>query len=80
MIIWQVGRLPSQCSFEGTLVYNSAMPNPMEQRCSATVDFHVKGWSCTGLKLDCLELSGVNYTPYKGARYTSSAGKIEFRL
>ena len=44
------------------------------------VHFLSKGWSSSGIKLDGLEISGVDYTSFKGSRYATESGCVELRL
>lgn len=53
---------------------------PWEEKSVARIDYVVSGWSITGMRLDSLDVIGVNYTPYKACRYSSHGGRLEMRL
>lgn len=80
---WDVGKFVDTFTLEVSLAYktvNGVVQVPKEEKCSARVFFQVKGWSVSGMKLDALDIRGVSYTPYKGCRYTTEAGRFELRL
>ncbi|CEM29401.1 unnamed protein product [Vitrella brassicaformis CCMP3155] len=90
-IVWSIPKLssdqqPPSHYAEGTLTYDGAKEGsygrvaPQELKCVADVSFLVKGWAISGVKLDTLEVSSVSYQPYKGCRYSTQAGHIEYRL
>lgn len=89
VIVWEVAALafdsPTQTA-EGTvtLVTDEALRqnvlSPQETRLVAQVNFLVKNWVPSGLKLDSLDVSGVAAQPYKGCRCGTVAGELEFRL
>lgn len=89
IIVWEVPALPfdspSQAA-EGTvnLVADEAQRTDAisshETRLVAQVNFLVKNWIPSGLKLESLDVSGVAAQPYKGCRCGTVAGELEFRL
>jgi len=40
----------------------------------------VRGWNISGVRVDSVQVSGVNYTPYKGCRYSTFGGRIDLRI
>ncbi|CAK9015671.1 AP-3 complex subunit mu-1 (AP-3 adaptor complex mu3A subunit) (Adaptor-related protein complex 3 subunit mu-1) (Mu-adaptin 3A) (Mu3A-adaptin) [Durusdinium trenchii] len=86
VIIWNLGKLASQDSkAEGTLNYatdpKDGTPKiPAEEKPTAQLAFVIKGWAISGIRLDACDVSSINYTPYKASRYTTTAGKIEYRI
>ncbi|PHJ18756.1 adaptor complexes medium subunit family protein [Cystoisospora suis] len=88
-LLWEVGSFafdaPTQRA-EGTL---SLVPEegkrldvlpPCETSLVANVQFLIKNWVPSGFKLDSLDVSGINVPPYKGCRYSTVAGNVEFRI
>eukprot|EP00931_Biecheleriopsis_adriatica_P075833 TRINITY_DN49611_c0_g1_i1.p1 TRINITY_DN49611_c0_g1~~TRINITY_DN49611_c0_g1_i1.p1 ORF type:complete len:455 (+),score=90.59 TRINITY_DN49611_c0_g1_i1:55-1419(+) len=86
VIVWNVGKLSSQESkAEGTLTYatdpkDGSSRIPSEEKATAQLAFVIKGWSISGIRLDACDVSSVSYTPYKASRYTTTSGKIEYRV
>ncbi|CAE7667687.1 ftsH [Symbiodinium pilosum] len=85
VIVWNLGKLASQESkAEGTLTYatnpkDGSVQIPDEEKSTAQLAFQIKGWAISGIRLDACDVTSVNYTPYKASRYTTTAGKIEYR-
>lgn len=86
VIAWQIGQLVRQENkAEATVTYatnpkdNTAI-RPTEEKCTAQLAFDIKGWVISGIKLDSCIVSGVPYTPYKASRYTTTAGRMDFRI
>ncbi|CAJ1358330.1 unnamed protein product, partial [Effrenium voratum] len=85
VLIWNLGKLASQeCKAEGTLNYGTDPKDgtpqiPSEEKPTAQLAFVIKGWAISGVRLDACDVSSINYTPYKASRYTTTAGKIEYR-
>eukprot|EP00922_Rhytidocystis_sp_ex-Travisia-forbesii_P057722 GHVS01085432.1.p1 GENE.GHVS01085432.1~~GHVS01085432.1.p1 ORF type:complete len:553 (+),score=81.60 GHVS01085432.1:42-1700(+) len=86
-LIWNIGTLaPGDHRVEGLLTFEADENKqedavcPSEARCTAEVSFTIKGWAMSGIRVDTLDVSGVSYSPYKGCRYTTVAGKVEYRL
>ena len=48
--------------------------------CIAGASFRVPGWSMSGVRIDSINITGVNYTPYKGVRYATVGGRIDVRI
>ncbi|CAJ1394566.1 unnamed protein product [Effrenium voratum] len=86
VLIWNLGKLASQeCKAEGTLNYGTDPKDgtpqiPSEEKPTAQLAFVIKGWAISGVRLDACDVSSINYTPYKASRYTTTAGKIEYRI
>lgn len=83
--IWNIGKLQGMDNkVEGTLTYSTDKDGkndiPSEEKSTAQLAFIVKGWSISGIRLDSCEITGVQYSPYKACRYTTSSGKMEFRV
>ena len=87
-IVWcigtVIGSMTSGLKLEGSLSYSSNDRTDSSIAKSfkptATVQFAVAGWSASGLKVDSVDVSGVNYTPYKGCRYATKSGRIDVRI
>jgi len=86
ILVWRIGKLASQENkVEGTLQYASASKDvaagiPSEEKSAAQVSFVIKGWAASGIRLDSCDVSSVGYTPYKASRYTTTSGRMEFRI
>lgn len=86
LVVWHVGKLHLQdTKAEGTLMYatnpkDSTPIIPSEEKATAQLAFVIKGWAISGIKLDACDVSGTNYTPYKASRYTTTSGKMDFRV
>lgn len=86
MVVWSIGKLDKQdMKAEGTLAYASDAKTgvpivPSEEKATAQLAFVIKGWAISGVKLDSCEVSGASYTPYKASRYTTTSGKMEYRV
>ena len=89
-IMWNVGKLSSADStpvrLDGTVKYSPdiAKVRAISQAniftCTISLEYTIKSHVCTGLKVESLEVLGVPYSPYKGVRYSSQSGQIEYRL
>jgi len=82
---WTIGKLDRQdAKIDGTLSYQRDEAGkficPLEEKCSCSIQFTIKGWAMSGIKLDSFDVSNVTYTPYKGCRYSCKSGKLEVRL
>ena len=87
IIVWSPGSIKPESSapvkLDGTLLYGpqqDAAARAKEFRCSATAQFLVRGWNPTGVKIETLDVNGVDYSPYKGCRYSTSGGSIDIRI
>ncbi len=87
LIVWSPGSLKPESSapvkLDGTLLYGpqkDAAAIAKEFRCSATAQFLVRGWNPSGLKIETLDVHGVDYSPYKGCRYSTAGGSIDIRI
>eukprot|EP00928_Gymnodinium_smaydae_P066809 TRINITY_DN4977_c0_g1_i1.p1 TRINITY_DN4977_c0_g1~~TRINITY_DN4977_c0_g1_i1.p1 ORF type:complete len:532 (-),score=97.06 TRINITY_DN4977_c0_g1_i1:166-1527(-) len=86
LIVWHIGKLHQQdTKAEGTLSYATDPKDgspliPSEERATAQLAFVIKGWAISGMKLDACEVSGISYTPYKASRYTTTSGKMDYRV
>jgi AP-3 complex subunit mu len=88
LLVWSAGSLRPESAagikLEGTLQYSgsgsSEAAKAKEIRCAATAEFSVKGWQASGVVVDTVDVHGVDYTPYKGCRYTTRGGTIDLRI
>merc|ERR1719454_2364227 len=86
MVVWHIGKLAGQENkAEGTLQYSTDPKDnssiiPSEEKSTAQLAFVVKGWAISGIRLDACDVSGTSYTPYKASRYTTTSGKMDFRI
>jgi AP-3 complex subunit mu len=86
VVVWNVGKLAGQENkAEGTLIYSSDPKDgspiiPSEEKSTAQLNFVIKGWAISGVRLDACDVSGTNYNPYKACRYTTTSGKMDFRI
>jgi AP-3 complex subunit mu len=86
MVIWNIGKLAGQESkAEGILAYSTdpkdnSMIIPSEEKSTAQLAFLVKGWAISGIRLDGCDVTGTSYTPYKASRYTTTSGKMDYRI
>lgn len=86
MVVWHIGKLAGQENkAEGTITYSTDPKDnspiiPSEEKCTAQLAFVVKGWSISGIRLDSCDVSSTSYTPYKASRYTTTSGKMDYRI
>ena len=86
LVVWTPGTVKADSGsirLEGTLLYDgsgNAFRIAKDFRPSATVDFTVRGWNASGVRVETVDVGGVDYTPFKGCRYTTSGGSINLRL
>jgi len=88
VVVWHIGKLvvmDDEHSAEATLHYSTDPKDgtpriPTEEQSTAQLAFVIKGWAISGVRLDACELSGVNYNPYRASRYTTTSGKMEWRI
>mmetsp|Transcript_58880 Transcript_58880/g.164481 ORF Transcript_58880/g.164481 Transcript_58880/m.164481 type:complete len:454 (-) Transcript_58880:84-1445(-) len=86
MVVWHIGKLHLQDNkAEGTLQYatdpkTGAPLIPSEEKSTAQLAFVIKGWAISGMRLDACDVTGTSYTPYKASRYTTTSGKMDFRV
>lgn len=76
-IHWKIGKLGGPVKLEGSLAGDHT---GCDFRISASAEFLVRGWAASGIKVDCVEISGIDYTPYKGCRYSTGAGRVDLRI
>ena len=77
---WAVGKVGAAgANLQGSLTYTNGV-ECRQFRSAVCVDFLVRGWSVSGVKIDSVEISGIDYTPYKGCRYSTTAGRIDIRV
>ena len=89
-IIWTINKLSTNDStaprLEGTVKYAASLDPDAAARqanefgCYVEVGFLVKAFTPSGVRIDSLEVTNVNYTPYKGCRYSTHGGRIEYRI
>ena len=63
---------------EGTLTLSPGAPPP-DANPTVRVDFHVKMFAASGLKVDSLALHNESYKPFKGVKSFTRAGKFQIR-
>ncbi|CAD7972567.1 unnamed protein product [Amoebophrya sp. A25] len=85
LLQFDIGNLESKLSIKAMLRYNTNPKTneadvPWEEKGVARIDYTVRGWALSGIRLDSLDLLGVSYTPYKACRYSSHGGRLEMRL
>jgi len=86
VVVWHIGKLAGQENkAEGTLNYatdpKDGTPDiPSEEKATAQLAFVVKGWAISGVRLDACDVTGTSYSPYKASRYTTTSGKMDFRI
>mmetsp|Transcript_43620 Transcript_43620/g.76421 ORF Transcript_43620/g.76421 Transcript_43620/m.76421 type:complete len:231 (+) Transcript_43620:127-819(+) len=86
VVVWHIGKLAGQENkAEGTLNYATDSKDntpliPSEEKCTAQLAFVVKGWAISGIRLDACDVGGTSYTPYKASRYTTTSGKMDYRV
>jgi len=86
VVVWNIGKLAGQENkCEGTLVYatdpkDGSSRIPAEEKSTAQLAFVIKGWAISGVRLDSCEVSSTTYTPYKASRYTTTSGKMDYRI
>ena len=87
VILWSIGAVKSDATsgikLEGTLQYKGNMSDALlakEFKPSMSAQFTVNGWAASGMKIDALDISCVEYTPYKRCRYSTKAGSLDLRI
>lgn len=86
VVVWNIGKLAGQDSkAEGTLNYATDPKDrtpliPSEEKATAQLAFVIKGWAISGIRLDSCDVMGTSYSPYKASRYTTTSGKMDFRV
>lgn len=86
VVVWHIGKLAGQENkAEGTLNYATDPKDgspiiPAEEKATAQLAFVIKGWAISGIRLDACDVSGTSYSPYKASRYTTTSGKMDFRV
>lgn len=86
VVVWHIGKLSGQENkAEGTLIYATNPKDgkpviPSEEKSTAQLAFVIKGWSISGMRLDSCDVTGTSYSPYKASRYTTTSGKMDFRI
>ena len=84
-ILWSIGKLTANhtnVKLEALLVDQGGVTVSLNSTkgCVASLGFKVRGWNISGIRVDSVQVSGVNYTPYKGCRYSTCAGRIDLRI
>jgi len=87
VVVWNIGKLAGQENkVEGSLNYatdpkdGSSLRPCDSEKSTAQLAFVIKGWAISGMRLDACEVSSVSYSPYKASRYTTTSGKMEYRI
>lgn len=71
----QPGKLDGQVSFD-----KNASLTTESVPCSVSLQFSVRAWAASGIRVDSVQISNVNYTPQKGCRYSTVSGSIDLRF
>lgn len=84
-VYWSLGKVSVESAagvkLEGSLVHSETNVTDLrDYRSSASVEFLVRGWAASSIKVDSVELSAIEYTPHKGCRYSTTAGRIDIRM
>ena len=89
-IVWNINKLSTKDSaasrMEGTVKYAASLDPDAASRqanefgCYVELGFLVKAFTPSGVRIDSLDVTNVNYTPYKGCRYSTHGGRIEYRI
>lgn len=81
--VWDIGRLPKENAsphLEGKIHFATGAINPHEcARPTIQVEWHCIGFLSSGLDVDSLTVSNVNYSPFKGVKTLSKGGRFEIR-
>jgi len=88
VVVWHIGKLTvldDEYTADGTLNYatdpKDGTPQiPDEEKSTAQLAFVIKGWAISGIRLDACEVSGTQYNPYRASRYTTTSGKMDWRI
>ncbi|CAD7944929.1 unnamed protein product [Amoebophrya sp. A120] len=84
LLVLEIGNLETKLHLKAVLRYSSNAQNqpdvPWEEKAVARIDYTVRGWVASGIRLDSLDVLSVSYTPYKACRYSSHGGRLEMRL
>ena len=78
-IAWSIGSLKSE-NVQGFKMEGVLRGTVGRILCNASASFRVRGWSASGVRIDSVNVSGINYTPYKGVRYATVGGRIDVRI
>eukprot|EP00035_Acanthoeca_spectabilis_P020497 m.433235 g.433235 ORF g.433235 m.433235 type:complete len:417 (-) comp17547_c0_seq1:141-1391(-) len=80
IVRWDVKKLPIDrpSQLRGTI---SIQPGAMKVEHQPTVraQFKISGFVSSGVKVSRLEITGEKYKPFKGVKYTTTAGRYEVR-
>ena len=81
--VWDIGRLPKESvnpHLEGKIHFASGDISAHEcAKPCIQVEWHCIGFLSSGLEVDSLSLSNVNYSPFKGVKTLSKGGRFEVR-
>lgn len=90
LLIWKLDKINNAPNVvyraEGILSFETVTSSqqdyllPNEIKCTCQPSFVMKGYAISGIKVDTLDVISVNYSPYKGCRYSTVSGAMEFRL
>ena len=81
--VWDIGRLPKENlspHLEGKIHFPTGEIRAQEcARPSIQMEWHCIGFLSSGLDVDSLSVSNVNYAPFKGVKTLSKGGRYEIR-
>lgn len=77
-VTWSIGTLKA-ANVDGFKMEGVLRGLVKRNACTLSARFRVPGWSASGVRIDSVNITGVNYTPYKGVRYATIGGKIDVR-
>jgi AP-3 complex subunit mu len=82
-VVWDIGRIPKENvspHLEGKIHFSSSGAQSAEiAKPCIQCEWHCIGFLSSGLDVDSLSLSNVNYAPFKGVKSLSKAGRFEVR-
>ena len=84
-LLFKIGTLSEKAKIQASMRYITSAKTgrpeaPRDERAVAHVNYVVKGWVASDLRIDGIDVRGVTYSPYKVTRYASTGGKLDIRL
>ncbi len=78
-VSWSIGTM-KHSNVEGFKMEGVLRGLVKRNACTVSARFRVPGWSVSGVRIESVNVTGVNYTPYKGVRYATVGGRIDVRI
>ncbi|KAJ3610265.1 hypothetical protein NHX12_022359 [Muraenolepis orangiensis] len=80
VLVWDIGKLNPQKlpNLRGSLSLQVGAPKP-EDNPSLNIALKIQQLAISGLKVNRLDMFGEKYTPFKGVKYLTKAGKFQVR-